>query len=122
MNRITRNNLICAGVILLALVIIGLWMLWPTAAPVLFSKSEQIHVGMAKADAMKLMHDVKPPILVEAQPVPEQGYRLQQRMVWDDGHNQYVVIFGTDDKVISATLGNSGEPPFLGRVLNWFGR
>jgi len=121
MNKIARNNLIWATLLLMMLAAIGLWMLWPSATPVLLAKNEQIHVGMAKAEAMKLMRDVKPPILVEAQPVPEQGYRLQQRMVWDDGHNQYVVIFGTDDKVLSASLGDSGEPPFLGRVVNWFG-
>lgn len=121
MNKIARNNLIWACLILIMLAITGVWMLWPSAAPMLLAKNEQIHVGMAKAEAMKLMRDVKPPVLVEAEPDPAQNYRLQQRLVWDDGYNQYVLIFGADDKVISASLGDSGEPPFLGRVLNWFG-
>lgn len=121
MSRIARNNLIWVGVVFLTLAGFGVWKLWPSGKLVLLHKNEQIHLGMAKTEALNLMRDVKPPILVEAEPAPEQGYRLQQRMIWDDGHNQYVVIFGADDKVISASLGNSGEPPFLGRVMNWFG-
>lgn len=98
------------------------WLLFPSSPTVtLSSKNEQIHLGMAKNEVLTIMADVKPPIFTEELPIVEQGLRMQTRMIWDDGRNQYVIIFGTDNKLISASLGESGEPPLLGRVMNWFG-
>jgi len=121
-NRIMSRKIwirLAAGVVLA--LVLG-WALFPMSPTVtLRSKNEQIHLGMTKNEVLTIMADVKLPIFTEELPVLEQGLCMQTRMIWDDGRNQYVIIFGTDNKLISASLGESGEGPLLARVMNWFG-